>query len=208
MLLNCSVGEDSWESLGPRGDQTSILKEISPGYSLKGLMLKLKLKLQYFDHFMQRADALEKILMLEKIEAGGEGGNRGWDGWTASLTQCTWVCTSFGSWWWTRKPGGLQSMGLQRVGHDWMTELNWTQKIYYHKSPGRSAGKESNCNAEDPGSIPGLARSPAEENGYSFQYSCLENSMDRGAYQATVHGVTKSQTPLSNSLSHLPWNHS
>ena len=70
MLLNCGVGEDSWESLGLQGDPTSpILKEISPGISLEGMMLKLKL--QYFGHLMRRVDSLEKTLML-----GGIGGCR------------------------------------------------------------------------------------------------------------------------------------
>ena len=62
----------------------------------------------------------------------------------------------------------------------------------YKGFPGGSVGKESACNAEEPGSIPGLGRSPGEGNGNPFQYSCLENSMDRGAWQATVHGVTES----------------
>ena len=66
-----------------------ILKEIYPEYSLEGLMLKLKL--QYFGHLMWRTDSLEKTLMLGKIEGGGEGNNRGWDGWMASPTQWTWV---------------------------------------------------------------------------------------------------------------------
>src|SRR5574341_1343706 len=61
--------------------------------------------------------------------------------------------------------------------------------------PGGSDGKESACNAGDPGSIPGSGRSPGEGNGYPLQYSYLENCMDRGAWQATVHGVTKSQIP-------------
>ena len=60
--------------------------------------------------------------------------------------------------------------------------------------PGDSVGKESACNVEDLGSIPGLGRSPEERNGYPLQYSALENSMDRGAWQAIVHGVAKSQT--------------
>ena len=60
--------------------------------------------------------------------------NRGWDGWMASPTQWTWVCASSGSWWWTGKPGVLQSMGLQRVGHDWGTELNWSIYLYLHLS--------------------------------------------------------------------------
>ena len=72
-----------------RRSNQSILKEISPGYSLKGLMLKLKL--QYFSHLMQRTDSFEKTLMLGKIESEREGDKRGWDGWMASLTQWTWV---------------------------------------------------------------------------------------------------------------------
>ena len=59
--------------------------------------------------------------------AGGEGDNRGWDGWMASLTQWTWVWVNSGSWWWTGRPGVLQFMGSQRVRHDWATELNWTE---------------------------------------------------------------------------------
>ena len=63
--------------------------------------------------------------------------------------------------------------------------------------PGGSDGKESACNAGDPGPIPGSGRSPEEGNGNSLQYSCLENPMDRGAWYATAHGVAKSQTQLS-----------
>ena len=88
----------------------------------------LKLILQYFGHLMQRTDSLEKTLMLLKTEGRREGDNRGWDGWMASLIWWTWVWVSSGSWWWTGKPGVLQSMGLQRVRHDWVnwTELDWT----------------------------------------------------------------------------------
>ena len=60
----------------------------------------------------------------ERLRAGGEGDDRGWDGWMASLTQWTWVWINSGSWWWTGRHGVLQSMGSQRVGHDWATELN------------------------------------------------------------------------------------
>ena len=96
-------------------------KEISPRYSLEGMMLKLKF--QYFGHLMRRLDSLEKNLML-----GGIGGRRrrGWDGCMASLTRWTWVWVNSGSWWWTGRPGVLRFMGLQRVWHDWATELNWT----------------------------------------------------------------------------------
>ena len=102
----------------------SILKEISPECSLERLMLKLKL--QYFGHLMRRTDSLEKTLMLrpwERLKAG-EGDDRGWDGWMALLPQWTWVWVNSGSWWWTGKPGVLQSVGSQRVRQDWATELN------------------------------------------------------------------------------------
>ena len=66
--------------------------------------------------------------MLERLKAEGEGDNREWDGWMASPTRWTWFWASSGRWWWTGKPGVLQSMGLQRVRHDWVTELNWTEK--------------------------------------------------------------------------------
>ena len=101
-----------------RSNQSNLKEIISPGYSLEGLMLQLKL--QYFGHLTQRTDSLK---------AGGEGDNRGWDGWMASRTQWTWAWISSGSWWWTGKPGMLQSMGSQRVRHDWATELNWFGQI-------------------------------------------------------------------------------
>ena len=63
----------------------------------------------------------------ERLKVGGEGDDRGWDGWMASPTRWTWVWASAGSWWWTGRPGVLQSMVLRRVGHDWATELNWTE---------------------------------------------------------------------------------
>ena len=67
----------------------------------------------------------------ERLKAGGEGDNRGWDGWLASLTQWTWVWVNSGSWWWTGKPGMLQFMGLQRLRHDWVTELVQTKILDY-----------------------------------------------------------------------------
>ena len=100
-----------------RRSNQSILKEISPEYSLEGQMLKL----QYVGHLMQRTDSLEKTLMLGRIEGRRRRGQ--WGGWTASPTQWTWVWANSGSWCWTGKPGVLQSMGSQRVGHSWVTEL-------------------------------------------------------------------------------------
>ena len=110
-----------------RTSNQSILK-ISPGCSLEGLMLKLKL--QYFGHLMQRVDSLEKALML-----GGIGGRRRrgqqrmrWlDGITNSVT---WVWVNSGSWWWTGRPGVLSFMGSERIGHDWATELNWRYSVF------------------------------------------------------------------------------
>ena len=96
---------------------------ISPDYSLEGLTLKLQL--QYFVHLMQRTVSLEKILMLGRNEGQGEGDKRGWDVWMASGIQWSWVSASSGSWWWTRNPGVLQSMGLHTVGHNWTNEMNW-----------------------------------------------------------------------------------
>ena len=106
----------SWTA---RRSNQPILKEISPGCTLEKLMLKLKV--QYFGHLMWSVDSLEKPLMLEGLGAGGEGDDRGWDDWMASLTRWTWVWVNSWSWGWTGRPGVLQLMGLQRV--NWATEL-------------------------------------------------------------------------------------
>ena len=111
-----------------RRSNQSILKEISPGCSLEGVMLKVKL--QHVGHLMRRVDSLEKTLMLGGIGAGGEGDDRGWDGWMASPTWWTWVWVNSRSWWWTGRPGVLQSMGPQRIGYDWVTERNWSHREY------------------------------------------------------------------------------
>ena len=106
-----------------RRSNQSILKEISPGCSLEGLMLKLKLP--YFGHLMGRADSFEKTLMLGKIEGRRR---RGWwrMSWLEDITDSMDMSLrNSGSFWWTGRPGVLQPMGLQRVGHNWVTELNW-----------------------------------------------------------------------------------
>ena len=98
-----------------------IIKEISPEYSLEGLMLKLKL--QYFGQLMQRTDS------LEKLKAVGEGDDRVWDDWMASPTRWTWVWVSSRSWWRTGKPGMLQSMGSQS-----QTQLSkWNDTNSYYR---------------------------------------------------------------------------
>ena len=107
-----------------RRSNQSILKEISPGWSLEGLMLKLKL--HYFGHLMQRVDSLEKTLMLGEIRGRRRRGRqrmRWLDGIADSME---WLWVNSGIWWWTGRPGVLRFMGLQRVGHHWLTELNWT----------------------------------------------------------------------------------
>ena len=68
----------------------------------------------------------------ERLKAGGKGDGRGWDGWMASPTQWTWVWVNSGSWRWTGRPSVLQSIGSQRVRHDWATELNWSELIYIY----------------------------------------------------------------------------
>ena len=93
-----------------RRSNQSILKEISPEYSLAGLMLKLKLL--YFALLMWRMTLWKRPWCWERLKAGGEGDDRGRDGWMASPTWRTWVWASSGCWWWTGKPGMLQSMGL------------------------------------------------------------------------------------------------
>ena len=72
----------------------------------------------------------KRLWCWERLKAGGKGDDRGWDGWTASLTQWTWVWVNSGNWWWTGRPDMLQSMGSQRVGHNWVTELNWTEDLW------------------------------------------------------------------------------
>ena len=108
-----------------RRSNQSILKELSPRCSLEGLMLRLKL--QYFGHLMGRADSLEKALIWGKIEGRRRRGQqrmRWLDGITNSMDV---GLVDSENWWWTGSPGLLWFMGLQRVRHDWATELNWTE---------------------------------------------------------------------------------
>ena len=132
---------DSWESLGLKGDQ------ISQSYRKSTLNIHRKDWCRSWNS-STLATWCEELIhwkrpwCWKRLKVGGEGDDRRWDGWMASPTQWTWVWVNSGSWWWTGRPGVLQSMGLQRVGHDWATELNWTymhtwmlheyiQSIYY-----------------------------------------------------------------------------
>ena len=130
MLLNCGAGEDSWESLGLQGDPTSPSQR------------KSVLNIHWKDWcWSWNSNALvtgcEELTHLkrpwcwERLKVGGEGDDRGWDGWMASLTQRTWVWVNSGSRWWTGKPGVLQSTGSQRVRRDWATELSWAVTFSY-----------------------------------------------------------------------------
>ena len=125
MLLNCGVGEDSWASLGLQGGPTSpfwrrsalgfLWREWCWSWNSSTLATSC-VELTYW----------KRLWCWEGLVAGGEGDDRRWDGWMASLTRWTWVWVNSGNWWWTGRPGVLQFMGSQRVGQDWVTELNWT----------------------------------------------------------------------------------
>ena len=110
------VGEDSWESLGLQGDKTRlILKEINPEYSLEGLMLNLKLPTLATG--WEEPTYCKRLWCRERWTAAGEGDDRGQEGWMASHD-----LSSPRRWWRAGKPGMLQSMGSQRVGHNWASE--------------------------------------------------------------------------------------
>ena len=92
----------------------------------------------------------------ERLRAGGEGDDRGWDGWMASPTQWTWVRVSSGSWWWIGRPGVLQCMGSQRLGRDWATELSrleldceeqWSAECGHRKEQHRGSRTESDTDS-------------------------------------------------------------
>ena len=122
-LLNCGVGGDSWESLGLQGDPQSTLKEISPGCSLEDWCWSWNSST--LATWCEELTQWKRSWCWERLRAGGEGDDRGWDGWMASSTPWTWVWVDSGCWWCTGRPGMLQFMGSQRIGQDWATELNW-----------------------------------------------------------------------------------
>ena len=107
-----------------RRSNESILKEISPGCSWRDCW---SWNSNTLATWCRELTDLKRPRCWERLKAGGEGNDRGWDGWMASLTQWTWVWVDSGSWWWTGRPGVLRFMGSQRVRHDWATILNWTE---------------------------------------------------------------------------------
>ena len=132
MLLNCGVGNDSWESLGlqeiqpvhPKGNQSWILNGRTDAEA----------ETPIFGHLLQETDSFEKTLLLAKIEGTRKRGPqkvRWLDGITDSMDMSF---SKLREWWWTRCPGVPWSIGLQRVRHDWVTELNWSELTEYHKA--------------------------------------------------------------------------
>ena len=121
-LLNCGVGENSWESLGLQGDPTS------PSWRRSVLGVQWKdwcwsLNSNTLATSCKELTHWKRPWCWEGLEAGGEGDDRGWDGCMASPTQWTWVWVNSRGWWWTGRPGVLWFVGSQGVGHDWATEL-------------------------------------------------------------------------------------
>ena len=112
-----------------RRSNQSILKEINPKYSLEKLMLKLKR--QYFGTWCEELTHWKRSWFWERLRTG-EGGGRGWDGWMALLIQWIWSWGNSGRWWGIRRPDVLQSMGLQKVGHNLGTEQQWCWETTYH----------------------------------------------------------------------------
>ena len=103
---------------------TESWTRLSDWTELNWTELELGTAMKYISFLMWRTDYWIRPWCWERLKPGGEGDDGGWDGWMASPTQWTWVWISSGSWWWTGKPGVLQSMGSRRVGHDWVTTLN------------------------------------------------------------------------------------
>ena len=130
MLLNCGVGEDSWEFLGLQGDPTSL----SYRRSVLGIHWKdwfWSWNSNTLATWCEELTHWKRPWCRERLRAGGEGDDRGWNGWMASPTQWTWVWVDSGSWWWTGRPGVLQFMGSQRVGHDWVDELMMKRTSFF-----------------------------------------------------------------------------
>ena len=134
-FLNCGVGEDSWESLGLQGDPRS--------QSWRKSALNIHWKdwcwswnSNTLTTWWIELTHWKRPWCWERLKAGGEGADRGWDGWMASPTRWTWVWASSRSWWWTGKPGVLQSKESQEVRHYWVTELtDWVQSLVWELDP-------------------------------------------------------------------------
>ena len=124
MLLNCGVGEGLESPLDCKEIQPVHPKWIQPWIFIGRTIAEYANTLATW---WEELTHLKRLWCWERLRAVRERDDRGWDGWMALPTQWTWVWVNAGSWWWTGRPGVLQSMGLQRVGHDWVTELNWLE---------------------------------------------------------------------------------
>ena len=131
MFLNCVLDKTVESPLDSKEFQPVHPKGNQSEYSLEGWCWSWNSNT--LATWWKELNHLKRPWCWERLKAGGEGDNRGWDGWTASSTQWTWVCISSRSWQWTVRPGILQPMGLQRLGHDWVTELTWTDNILERK---------------------------------------------------------------------------
>ena len=121
MLSNCGAGEDSWESLGLKRDQTSqSYRKSTPNIQWKDWCLGWSANT--LATWCEELTHLKRPWCWERLKVKGEGGGRGWHGWILSLTHWTWISARSGRWQRTGRPGVVQSMGLQRVGHDLVTE--------------------------------------------------------------------------------------
>ena len=128
-FLNCFVGEDPWESLGLQ-DPTSP----SLGRSVLGVHWEdwcWSWNSNTLATWCKEQTHWKRPWCWQRLRAGGEEDNRRWDGWMASSPQWTWAWVDSGSWWWTGRPGMLQFMGSQRVGHNSATELTLYRKRYW-----------------------------------------------------------------------------
>ena len=200
MFLNCGVGEDSWESLGLQGVPSSQYQRKSV-LNIHWKHCCWSWNSNTLATWCEELTHLKRPWCWERLKVGRERDDRGWDGWMASPTQWTWVWVSFRSWWWTGKPGMLQSFGLQRVRHNRVNWTEWLQKG--HQTHGRQYG------------IVTLILFGETIHYSSFYFHCYNVdfqlcifSLDLSCQQQT--GNTHSQIsalPLSSSvtLANMPW---
>ena len=130
ILLNCGVGEDSWESLGLQGYTTSPFWRRSSWDFFGRNDAKAETPVLWPPHAKSWVIGKDSDAGRD-LGVGGEGEDRGWDGWMASPTRWMWVWVNSRSWWWTERPGVLRLKGSQRVRHNWATELNWTELSFF-----------------------------------------------------------------------------
>ena len=165
MLLNCGVGEDSRESLGLQGDPTS------PSWRRSVLGVHWKDWCWSWNSNILATSCKElthwkRPWCWEGLGAGGEGDDRGWDGWMASPTRWAWVWVNSGSLRWTGRPGTLRFMGSQRVRHDWATELNW---VFHNMSLGKLLAPSRIMVPEKSGETLGVIRVGLRSKGQSMR---------------------------------------